>query len=162
MNCPCTLLLATTFSAAGPVLVDASVRSAVVLAAAALLTLAMRRASAAERHLVWLLALGSTLALPIFSALLPAWRILPHWPGQAPCRRSNRRRSSCRCRPSPSPPAPRWNPRAFRKRIFKQRSRPRRQIRKSSLRRISNLRGAGRRMANRRMCSGRRRPGGRG
>jgi len=43
---------------------------------------ALRRDSAAQRHLVWLLALGSTLLWPLFSALLPAWRVLPHWAGR--------------------------------------------------------------------------------
>lgn len=74
--------LATMFSKATPILVDASIKGAVVLAAAGLLTLALRRDSAAQRHLVWLLALGSTLALPLFSAWLPAWRVLPHWAGR--------------------------------------------------------------------------------
>jgi len=73
--------LATVISKALPVLVDASLKGAMLLVAAGLLTLAMRRASAAQRHLVWLLVLGSTVALPIFSVLLPAWRILPRWPG---------------------------------------------------------------------------------
>jgi hypothetical protein len=75
--------LATMISKALPVLVDASLKGAILLAAAGLLTLAMRRASAAQRHLVWVLALGSTLALPMLSVLLPAWRILPRWPGQS-------------------------------------------------------------------------------
>ena len=60
-------------------LTDALFKGTVLLLVAGLLTLAMRRRSAAERHLVWLLALVGTLALPIFSTCLPAWRILPHW-----------------------------------------------------------------------------------
>src|SRR5215207_1881798 len=34
-----------------------------------------RRASAATRHLVWLLAIVALLALPLFAAVLPAWRV---------------------------------------------------------------------------------------
>ena len=65
-----------------PVLVDVSIKAAILLAAAGAGTLAMRRASAVQRHLVWLLAISGALALPLFSVLLPAWRILPRWPGQ--------------------------------------------------------------------------------
>ena len=71
--------LTTMMSNALPVLFDASLKGSILLVAAGLLTMAMRRASAAQRHLVWLLALSSTLAVPIFSVLLPAWRILPRW-----------------------------------------------------------------------------------
>jgi hypothetical protein len=74
--------LATMLPKILPVLIDAAMKGAVLLAAAGLLTLFLRRGSAAQRHLVWLLALGGSLALPVFSALLPAWRILPHWPGE--------------------------------------------------------------------------------
>ncbi|MGA2253891.1 MAG: M56 family metallopeptidase [Thermoguttaceae bacterium] len=71
--------LLTTISKAQPILVDAAIKGAILLLVAGLFTLAMRRASAAQRHLVWLLALGSTLALPMFSVFLPSWRILPRW-----------------------------------------------------------------------------------
>jgi beta-lactamase regulating signal transducer with metallopeptidase domain len=60
-------------------LLDTAIKGAVVLGVASVLTLTLRRRSAAERHLLWLLALGSVLALPLFSALLPGWRILPRW-----------------------------------------------------------------------------------
>lgn len=60
-------------------LMDVSMKGFVLLFVAGLATLAMRRRSAAERHLVWLLAILGTLALPVFSVCLPSWRILPNW-----------------------------------------------------------------------------------
>ena len=56
-------------------LLDALIKSAVILSAAGLLTVALRRASAASRHLVWSLAMASLLALPAMSVALPSWRI---------------------------------------------------------------------------------------
>ncbi len=58
-------------------LLDASVKSIVVLALAAGLTLALRRSSAAFRHLIWLLAVVSCLCLPVISVTLPSWRVVP-------------------------------------------------------------------------------------
>ncbi|KPK79636.1 MAG: hypothetical protein AMJ81_12980, partial [Phycisphaerae bacterium SM23_33] len=40
---------------------------------------AMRKASAAARQLVWLLAMASLLVLPVLSVALPAWQVLPGW-----------------------------------------------------------------------------------
>ena len=57
------------------VLFDASVKSIVVLALAIGLNLALRRSSAAFRHLIWLLAVASCLCLPIISVTLPSWRL---------------------------------------------------------------------------------------
>jgi beta-lactamase regulating signal transducer with metallopeptidase domain len=68
--------LPTSASAWLIALIDASAKSAVVLAAAALAAFAMRRASAALRHLVWALAIVSVLCLPFLSLLLPAWPVL--------------------------------------------------------------------------------------
>jgi beta-lactamase regulating signal transducer with metallopeptidase domain/multidrug resistance efflux pump len=61
-------------------LLDATVKSivAVSIAGVAALT-AHRQASAATRHFLWLLAIAASLALPILSFVLPAWRILPSW-----------------------------------------------------------------------------------
>jgi len=60
-------------------ILDASLKSAIVLAFAFALAAGMRRASASARQAVWLLSLLSLLALPVLSAALPGWRILPQW-----------------------------------------------------------------------------------
>ena len=53
------------------------VKGALVLAAAALLTCALRQsAAAAVRHLIWCAALLSLLVLPVLSFVLPAWPVL--------------------------------------------------------------------------------------
>ena len=59
------------------VLGDAAVRGLLLLALAGLATALMRRASAAARHWVWLLGLVGMMVLPVLSAVLPAWRVLP-------------------------------------------------------------------------------------
>ena len=55
-------------------LLDAAAKATVILAAAWLLTLAMRvmhRGSAAARYFTWTCALGAVLAVPALSPLLP-------------------------------------------------------------------------------------------
>ncbi len=59
------------------VMLEATVKGGAIIAIVALLALAMRRASAAARHLVWFLGVLSLLLLPALSAALPHWRILP-------------------------------------------------------------------------------------
>ena len=71
-------------SAALPLLVDSALKGAALLTLAGLLALALRRASAAARHLVWLIALAALLMLPMMSAMLPGWRVLPAWTSIAP------------------------------------------------------------------------------
>ena len=44
----------------------------------------LRRDSAATRHLVWLLAIVAMLVVPVLSAMLPQWRVLPEWAGISP------------------------------------------------------------------------------
>ena len=62
-----------------PVLVDAAIKSLVLLTLTGIATVVMRRSSAAARHLVWSLAIIGLLALPILSGTLPGWQILPPW-----------------------------------------------------------------------------------
>src|ERR1039457_3988665 len=59
-------------------LLDAAAKATVILAAAWLLTLAMRvmhRGSAAARYFTWTCALGAVLAVPALSPLLPGWNL---------------------------------------------------------------------------------------
>ncbi|KPL00195.1 MAG: hypothetical protein AMK75_05810, partial [Planctomycetes bacterium SM23_65] len=62
-------------------MLDATVKGIVVLVVAGALSLTFRRASAATRHLIWLLAVVSLVALPVLSVMTPRWRIpiLPEW-----------------------------------------------------------------------------------
>src|SRR2546430_17147291 len=60
-------------------LADAFVKATVLLLLAALVTVFLRRSPASLRHLVWTLACGGVLALPLASALLPNWRVAG-WP----------------------------------------------------------------------------------
>jgi beta-lactamase regulating signal transducer with metallopeptidase domain len=75
-------------SAAAPWLASAVwlvARGTLLLAAAALAVLALRRGSAASRHLVWGLALGAMLALPAASLLMPRWEMrFVHLPAAVP------------------------------------------------------------------------------
>src|SRR5881396_3839594 len=61
------------------ILADAFVKATVLLVLAALVTVFLRRSPASLRHLVWALACGGVLALPLASALLPNWS-LAGWP----------------------------------------------------------------------------------
>ena len=60
-------------------LLDAAAKGVVLLAVAWVVALAMRRAPASARHLVWLAALGCALVLPVCSWALPGWHVLPAW-----------------------------------------------------------------------------------
>ncbi len=62
-----------------PSLTDAAIKGLLVLLAAGIATTVMRRASAAARHLVWGVAAAGLVALPLLSATLPQWRVLPRW-----------------------------------------------------------------------------------
>ena len=62
-----------------PVLLDAAMKGTVLLAVAGLAVTAMRKASAAARQMVWVLALAGMLALPLLSRALPSWQVLPNW-----------------------------------------------------------------------------------
>jgi beta-lactamase regulating signal transducer with metallopeptidase domain/protocatechuate 3,4-dioxygenase beta subunit len=54
---------------------EASFKMCVVLLAAWVVTLLMRRASGASRHLVWTLSVASILALPVLEGILPKWHV---------------------------------------------------------------------------------------
>jgi len=54
-------------------------KGVVLLMAAGAGVLAMRKTSAAARQVVWLGALVALLALPLVSAALPSWQVLPVW-----------------------------------------------------------------------------------
>lgn len=58
-----------------PVLFDATLKSAAVLAGAWLLTTMLRRRSAATRHLVWSLSMTGCLVLPVLAVIVPAWHL---------------------------------------------------------------------------------------
>ena len=75
-----TILTVTgILSASSLLLVDSAVKGTVLLALAAIVALILRRDSAATRHLVWLLAIVAMLVVPVLSAMLPQWRVLPAW-----------------------------------------------------------------------------------
>ena len=61
------------------ILADAFVKATVLLVLAAIVTVFLRRSPASLRHLVWSLACGGVLVLPLASALLPNWK-LAGWP----------------------------------------------------------------------------------
>src|SRR2546423_8271464 len=78
------LAVAGAFSASSLLLADSAVKGTALLVLAASAALMLRRDSAATRHLVWLLAMVALLVVPVLSALLPQWRVLPEWAGVSP------------------------------------------------------------------------------
>ena len=68
-------LLTATSGAAWIPLADAITKATLVFATAGLISVLLRRRSAAARHLVWTLALLSALALPALSVALPRWQL---------------------------------------------------------------------------------------
>ena len=71
------------------ILLDASVKGFVVLGVALALVAALRRSSAATRHLIVALALAAVIGLPVLSAALPSWR-LPILPASVAARATER------------------------------------------------------------------------
>jgi beta-lactamase regulating signal transducer with metallopeptidase domain len=65
--------------------IELTLKGIMILAAAGLLSVALRNASAASRHAVWSLALGALLLLPALTWAVPAWRVavLPAPPAPA-------------------------------------------------------------------------------
>src|ERR1700730_15065920 len=78
------LTVAGGFSAGSLLLVDSAVKCTALLVLAAIAAMVLRRDSAATRHLVWLLAIVAMLVVPVLSAMLPEWRVLPEWAGISP------------------------------------------------------------------------------
>jgi beta-lactamase regulating signal transducer with metallopeptidase domain len=74
----------TVAGASSPLLVDSAVKSTALLVVAAVAAIILSRDSAATRHLVWLLAIALMLVVPVLSAMLPEWRVLPEWAGISP------------------------------------------------------------------------------
>ena len=56
-------------------LTETAVRTTALLGVAAIIALTMRHRAAATRHLVWALALGGTLVLPLVGAVLPGMAV---------------------------------------------------------------------------------------
>lgn len=79
MNPRLTLFSAATAALLAPLLYDIAIKGVLLLVAAGLVVLGLRRASAAARHLVWLVALVALLAVPVLTVALPGWRVLPAW-----------------------------------------------------------------------------------
>lgn len=75
------ITVAGVFSASSLLLVDSAVKGTALLVLAAVAAMILRRDSAATRHLVWLLAIVAMLVVPVLSAMLPQWRVLPEWAG---------------------------------------------------------------------------------
>ena len=76
--------IAGVFSASSLLLADSAVKGTALLVLAAIAVMILRRDSAATRHLVWLLAIVALLVVPLLSAMLPQWRVLPEWAGISP------------------------------------------------------------------------------
>lgn len=64
---------------------DLAIRSAIAMLIAVCIVAALRRSSAALRHLVWCLSLASLLMLPLLAGTVPAWNVtwLPEWENQS-------------------------------------------------------------------------------
>ena len=73
------LTIVALLSPTSLLLIDSSIKGSVILLLAAGVALLLRRDSAATRHLVWLVAVVAMLFVPVFSASLPQWNVLPSW-----------------------------------------------------------------------------------
>ena len=62
-------------SPAAAIAVDVAIKATLVLAAAGVASLALRRSSAAARHLAWCLGLAGALAMPVMTLALPGWSL---------------------------------------------------------------------------------------
>jgi len=59
------------------ILIEASIKSSLILCVALIAAMLLRRQSAAMRHTVWTVGLLCSLALPLFGLVLPAWHVAP-------------------------------------------------------------------------------------
>jgi beta-lactamase regulating signal transducer with metallopeptidase domain len=101
------MTLSPMTDAAAPILISLALRSAAVLAGAWGLTMLMRRASAAARHLTWVIAIVAVLVVPALSAL-PGWHVLPRWEPATwalPRVESQATNASATAQPDVAPPA---------------------------------------------------------
>jgi len=81
-------------------------KAALVLAAAGAMTLALRRASAAARHLVWAAAVAGVLALPLGRLVPVSFAVLPSFLGQGQSWRADAGPSTDNALPADYAPAP--------------------------------------------------------
>ncbi len=56
-------------------LLELTLKAMMILAAAGLVSVMLRNSAAALRHLIWSLALGGLLLLPVLTFVVPAWRV---------------------------------------------------------------------------------------
>lgn len=77
------LAVSEGFGALSPLLVESALKGTALLLLAAIAATILKRDSAATRHLVWLLAIVALLLVPMLSAMLPPWRVLPEWAGMS-------------------------------------------------------------------------------
>ncbi len=90
-------------------ILDAALKSFVVLGVASALSLGLRRASAATRHLVWLLAVASLLVLPLLSASFSSWQ-RPLWSVSTSAKPGNQVALTFEMRSAEKPPVARRQP----------------------------------------------------
>ena len=67
-------MIAIMLERAAGALADAGLKSFVIFAVAGVIVAALRKSSAASRHLVWTSAVCASIALPLFGVLLPQWK----------------------------------------------------------------------------------------
>ncbi|HEX5871973.1 MAG TPA: M56 family metallopeptidase, partial [Longimicrobium sp.] len=76
------MMISIDTAAAVGAVADLALKGTVVLAAAAMAALMLRRAAASARHMAWTIGFGGLLALPVLGLALPSWR-LPILPAES-------------------------------------------------------------------------------